>query len=120
MAFGWLLTTPVLFPARGSHPRVKYQPYKSCSCRLCRAFKAGAWTAWRGRVRTRHGWAYKAHPDWSGSKPWKLRDTGQQNRAWKRDARRAFRRMARRAIYLELRVRREVSHRFYYGGAYLA
>jgi len=87
---------------------------------VCRAVKAGAWTAWRGRVHTRHGWAYEADSGWNESKPWKLRDTRQQNRSWKRDAHRAFRRESKRAIHLELRDKREVSHHFYHGGAYLA
>lgn len=76
--------------------------------------------AWRGRVRTRHGWVYQPDPNWSASKPWKLRDTREQNCFWKRDAHRAFRHASRRAIYLELRVKLDVSHRFYHGGAYLA
>ncbi len=100
---------------------MKYQPYKSCSCTLCRAFKAGAWFAWCGRVRTRHGWVYEARPkDWSWDKPWKLRETREQNRAWKRTAHRAFRRACKRAIWLELNARQDMSHRFYHGGAYLA
>jgi hypothetical protein len=76
--------------------------------------------SWCGRVRTRHSWVYRANPDWSGSEYWKLRDTRQQNRFWKRSAHRALRRASRRAIYLEVRDKQEVSHRLYFGGAYLA
>jgi hypothetical protein len=76
--------------------------------------------SWCGRDRTRHSWVYQANPNWSRSEFWKLRDTRQQNRFWKRDAHRAFRRASRHAIYLEVRDKREVSHRFYHGGAYLA
>jgi hypothetical protein len=100
---------------------VKYQPYKSCSCTVCRAVKAGAWHAWCGRVRTHHGWVYEARSeDWRSEKPWKLRDTRAQNRAWKRFSHRAFRRACKHAIWLELRVGQEVSHCFYHGGEYLA
>ena len=76
--------------------------------------------SWRGRVQTRHSWVYRANPNWSGSEFWKLRDTRQQNHFWKRNAHRAFRRASRRAIYLELWDKREVSHRFCHGGEYLA
>jgi hypothetical protein len=92
---------------------LKYQPYKSCSCRLCRAFKAGAWRAWRGRVRTRHGWVYQARPeDWRWDKPWKLGDTRKQNRAWKRQAHRAFRRACKRALWIELKTEQELTLRW--------
>src|SRR5579884_1386482 len=116
----------LVFPAPGSRlalQSLKYQPYKSCSCRLCRAVKAGNWMAWRGRVRTRHGWAYPPGacvPDPRRPAGWKLADTREQNRRWKREAHRAFRRACKRAIWLEVTSGQEVSQRFYNGGEYLS
>lgn len=102
---------------------MKYQPYKSCRCSVCRSVKRGFFTdhARPQRIRTDAGWMYDPGPDQVGrQRSWRLADTRAANRYVKRLAHRAFRRLSKDAIRRELSGDDAVSHAFYVSGEYWA